>query len=86
MRKQHDLVKLIYFYVFILVVARIATHRLVDMLDHWLTCEQEVGEALKKKIGNSVKREELWLTSKLWNTFHKQEDVIPALKQSLAVC
>ncbi|MCA9948511.1 MAG: aldo/keto reductase [Anaerolineales bacterium] len=30
-----------------------------------------------------VKREELWVTSKLWNDKHAEEDVIPACKQSL---
>jgi diketogulonate reductase-like aldo/keto reductase len=32
--------------------------------------EAEVGDALK---GNAVKREDIWLTSKLWNTFHAPE-------------
>src|SRR5699024_3662737 len=31
-----------------------------------------------------IKREEVWITSKLWNNAHKKEDVIPALKQTLA--
>jgi alcohol dehydrogenase (NADP+) len=31
-----------------------------------------------------VKREELWITSKLWNDKHAEDDVIPACKQSLA--
>lgn len=31
-----------------------------------------------------TKREELFITSKLWNTFHKPADVIPALKDSLS--
>lgn len=30
-----------------------------------------------------TKREDLFITSKLWNTFHKSADVIPALKESL---
>lgn len=45
---------------------------------------QEVGEGLKNKVGTAVKREDLWITSKLWNTKHAREDVIPALKQTLA--
>jgi len=46
--------------------------------------EAEVGEAFSEifKKGD-VKREEVWVTSKLWNNAHKKDDVIPALKQSL---
>ena len=33
---------------------------------------------------SGVKREEVFITSKLWNTFHKAKDVIPALKRSLS--
>ncbi|TFK48810.1 Aldo/keto reductase [Heliocybe sulcata] len=42
--------------------------------------EEEVGEALQSA---SVKREDIWITSKLWNTFHAPEDVEPALDESL---
>ncbi|KAJ3715603.1 NADP-dependent oxidoreductase domain-containing protein [Lentinula guzmanii] len=42
--------------------------------------EEEVGQALKE--GN-VKREDVWLTSKLWNNFHAPEDIEPALDDSL---
>ncbi|KAF9069372.1 NADP-dependent oxidoreductase domain-containing protein [Rhodocollybia butyracea] len=42
--------------------------------------EEEVGRALKE---SGVKREEVWLTSKLWNTFHAPEDIEPALDDSL---
>jgi len=46
--------------------------------------EAEIGEALSEifKEGK-VKREDLWITSKLWNDAHKKEDVIPALKITL---
>ncbi len=30
-----------------------------------------------------IKRENVWVTSKLWNNAHKKEDVIPALKNTL---
>ena len=33
--------------------------------------EREVGEALKEEIGAAVTREELFITSKLWNTKHR---------------
>lgn len=46
--------------------------------------EVEIGEALKDAIqAGEVTRKELWITSKLWNTHHRREDVIVALKQSL---
>lgn len=46
--------------------------------------EKEVGEAFHKVFSEGkVKREDVWITSKLWNDSHKKEDVIPALKQSL---
>lgn len=46
--------------------------------------EAEIGEALQQLFSEgTVKREELFITSKLWNDSHKKEDVIPALKQTL---
>ncbi|CAK8675483.1 unnamed protein product [Clavelina lepadiformis] len=46
--------------------------------------ENEVGNAVAKKIKeNKIKREDLFITSKLWNTFHKPDDVKPALMESL---
>ncbi|KAG6928289.1 aldo-keto reductase family 1 member A1, partial [Chelydra serpentina] len=47
--------------------------------------EAEIGEAFKESVGpdKPVKREELFVTSKLWNTKHHPEDVEPALKKSL---
>lgn len=47
--------------------------------------EKEIGEAFTYCFENNiVKREDLWVTSKLWNNAHKKEDVIPALKQTLS--
>lgn len=46
--------------------------------------EDEIGEALSKAFSTGmVKREDLWVTSKLWNTEHKKEHVKPALKKTL---
>lgn len=47
--------------------------------------EKEVGAALKESFSEyDINREDVWITSKLWNTAHKPEDVIPALKQTLS--
>lgn len=46
--------------------------------------EAEIGDALENIFNNGeIKREELWITSKLWNNAHRKQDVIPALKQTL---
>ncbi|KAL7985144.1 aldo-keto reductase family 1 member A1 [Crotalus tigris] len=47
--------------------------------------EGEIGEALQESVGpdKAVKREELFVTSKLWNTKHHPEDVEPALRKTL---
>lgn len=47
--------------------------------------EKEVGNGIKRAIDEGiVTREEIWVTSKLWNNAHKKEDVLPALKQTLS--
>lgn len=47
--------------------------------------EKEIGEVLTEVIKNgTVKREELWITSKVWNNMHSEGDVIKSCKQSLA--
>ena len=44
----------------------------------------EVGAAIKNKINQGVvKREDLFIVSKLWNIFHQPDDVQRALDQSL---
>ena len=45
--------------------------------------EAEVGAALEAVQGSGVKREELWVTSKLWNDKHSEEDVIASCRKSL---
>jgi len=45
--------------------------------------QKEVGEALGRATASGVARSELWITSKLWNDKHAEEDVIPACRQSL---
>ena len=47
--------------------------------------ETEVGEGISRVLSSGlVKREDLWVTSKLWNTYHKPEHVKPALQRSLS--
>ncbi|XP_041047411.1 aldo-keto reductase family 1 member B1 isoform X2 [Carcharodon carcharias] len=46
--------------------------------------EAEVGAAVKKKVEEGVvTREDLFIVSKLWCTFHAPEDVKPSLMQTL---
>ncbi|MCO5598822.1 hypothetical protein L7F22_052921 [Adiantum nelumboides] len=45
--------------------------------------QSEIGEALKELIPSVVKREELFITSKLWNSAHKPEHVESALDDTL---
>jgi alcohol dehydrogenase (NADP+) len=47
--------------------------------------EPEVGEAIQAAIAaGEVRREELWITSKLWCNAHGRENVEPALRRTLA--
>ncbi|KAJ2921113.1 hypothetical protein H1R20_g15981, partial [Candolleomyces eurysporus] len=43
--------------------------------------EAEVGAALRE---SGVPREDIWLTSKLWNAFHAPEDIEPVVDESLS--
>ena len=45
--------------------------------------EKLIGESLREAMALGVKREDLWITSKLWNDKHAEQDVIPACEQSL---
>lgn len=46
--------------------------------------EQEVGEALALRLGKALRREDVFVTSKLWNTKHHPEDVEEACRTSLS--
>ena len=46
--------------------------------------ESEVKQGLSEAFSSGVKRGEVFVTSKLWNTFHKKEDVLPALRKTLS--
>lgn len=46
--------------------------------------EAEVGEGISQSIKHGAcRREDLWVTSKLWNTYHAREHVRPALERTL---
>ena len=46
--------------------------------------EAEIGITFNSIFSKGeIKREDVWVTSKLWNDSHKKEDVIPALKKTL---
>lgn len=45
--------------------------------------EHLVGQSLREALAGGLPREELWITSKLWNDRHAEADVIPACEQSL---
>jgi alcohol dehydrogenase (NADP+) len=45
--------------------------------------EDHVGKSLETIIKGGLSREELWVTSKLWNNHHDARDVIPACEKSL---
>jgi len=47
--------------------------------------EPEVGQGIAQALAEGiVKREDIWVTSKLWNTYHRPEYVRPALERTLA--
>ena len=46
--------------------------------------QAEIGGALAEVMAAGVKREQLWITSKLWNDKHSPKDVIASCEKSLA--
>lgn len=58
-------------------------YRLIDCAQDYGN-EKECGEGLKRAIEEGiVKREDVFITSKLWNCYHAKEHVEPMLKKSL---
>ena len=46
--------------------------------------ELEAGEGLQRALTDGVcRRDDLWITSKLWNTYHRREHVRPACERTL---
>ena len=46
--------------------------------------EREIGYALRQILNTGIAREQLWVTSKLWNDKHDEKDVVASCKQSLS--
>jgi alcohol dehydrogenase (NADP+) len=46
--------------------------------------EHQIGYALHQVLRTGIQREQLWITSKLWNDKHGENDVIPSCRQSLS--
>ena len=46
--------------------------------------ETEIGSSLQEILRGGIKREDLWITSKLWNDKHHRDDVIASCRQSLS--
>jgi diketogulonate reductase-like aldo/keto reductase len=46
--------------------------------------EAAVGVSLAEILAGGLRREDIWVTSKLWNDKHAEEDVIASCRQSLA--
>jgi alcohol dehydrogenase (NADP+) len=46
--------------------------------------EDRIGVALQEMFRGGLRRDELWIVSKLWNDKHAEDDVIPACRRSLA--
>ncbi|MDJ0912818.1 MAG: aldo/keto reductase [Desulfobacterales bacterium] len=45
--------------------------------------EHFIGDSLQDLIRGGIQREDLWITSKLWNDKHGKDDVIPSCEKSL---
>lgn len=45
--------------------------------------EKEIGASLKNVFAGPVKREDVFITSKLWNSFHARDNVAKACRQTL---
>ncbi|MFN8531385.1 MAG: aldo/keto reductase [Anaerolineae bacterium] len=68
-----------------------AVHGALDVGYRHLDCaavygnERQIGQVLQEvfKANSGIKREDLWITSKLWNDMHDEANVIPACERSL---
>ncbi len=63
--------------------ALVAGFRVIDTAERYRT-EKEVGEAMQEVFkGGKIRREEVFVITKLWNTNHRPERVKPAFEASL---
>jgi diketogulonate reductase-like aldo/keto reductase len=46
--------------------------------------EARIGEVFGRMFQNGLRRDQVWITSKLWNDKHGENDVIPACEKSLS--
>ncbi|MGD0158652.1 MAG: aldo/keto reductase, partial [Terracidiphilus sp.] len=46
--------------------------------------EAEIGASIEEILRSGINREDLWITSKLWNDKHDEDDVIASCRQSLS--
>jgi diketogulonate reductase-like aldo/keto reductase len=46
--------------------------------------EREIGASFEEILRGGVRRQDLWITSKLWNDKHGEDDVIASCRKSLA--
>ena len=46
--------------------------------------EDRIGRVFKELFQNGLRRDDVWITSKLWNDNHGENDVIPACEKSLS--
>lgn len=46
--------------------------------------EDRIGRALQQMMRDGIRREDLWITSKVWNDKHGEDDVIRSCEKSLA--
>jgi len=47
--------------------------------------ENEIGEGLQQAFKDGYKREDIFVTSKLWNTYHRPELVAKGLEKTLNI-
>jgi alcohol dehydrogenase (NADP+) len=46
--------------------------------------EDKIGEMFRKLFQSGIRRDEVWITSKLWNDKHDEKDVVASCKKSLS--